>query len=137
MSAIIKGIIMSSNTEAGEVPQVGDEWEFRLPHMKAKRVKIVGSISEREFIIERATNYPWKHKTAMLPYINWARQNKGRYTGVTVRRLMEFGRRVSTQAEREAKYAGIAEKRKRERAEREANQRRIDERFVPCSQQGK
>lgn len=83
-------------------PQVGDCWEFKLPHMKAKRVKTVGSISTQEFIVERATEYPWNHKTAMLPYVNWKRANKGRYTGITVRRLIEFGRRVSTKAERDA-----------------------------------
>jgi len=99
-------------------PQVGDEWEFKLPYMKAKRKKVVGEIGTREFIVERGTYPKWKDKTEVLPYVHWERQPKGRYTGITVRRLMEFGRRISTKAEREARYAAIAEQRKRERAER-------------------
>jgi len=101
-------------------PQVGDDWEFKLPHMKAKRVKTVGSISEREFIVERATAWPWKNKTAMLPYVSWERQPKGRYTGITVSRLMEFGRRVSTKAERDAHLQSLIAKAKAKReAERQ------------------
>lgn len=95
-------------------PQVGDEWEFKLPHMKAKRVKTVGSIVKKDFVVE--------HGIETLPYVHWQRQNKGRYTGISVRRLMDFGHRVSTKAEREAKYAAIAERRKQERDARGRNE---------------
>lgn len=81
-------------------PQVGDEWSFKLPG-KSRRRKTVGSIGEMSFVVERGTYPKWKDKMVMLPYVHWQRENKGRYTGITVRRLMEFGYRVSTKAERD------------------------------------
>lgn len=91
------------------MPEPGDVWEFKLPG-KRKRTKTVGSIGTREFIIERATKWPWEHKTAMLPYVHWARENKGRYTGITVRKLIEFGHRVATKAELDARLQAHIEK---------------------------
>lgn len=86
---------------ATNTPQVGDYWEFKLPG-KRKRTKEVGSIGTKDFIVERGTYPDWKDKTERLPYVNWARENKGRYTGISVRRLLEFGHRVSTKSERDA-----------------------------------
>jgi hypothetical protein len=97
-------------------PQVGDYWEFKLPG-KRKRVKEVGRIAMRDFLIERGMYPDWKDKIETLPYVHWQRENKGRYTGITVRRLMEFGRRVSTKAERDAHLEAQI---KRARQKREA-----------------
>lgn len=96
------------------LPQVGDYWEFKLPG-KRKRVKEVGRIDERDFIVERGTYPDWKDKLERLPYVWWKRENKGRYTGITVRRLMEFGQRISTKAEREAHLQALIERAKERR----------------------
>lgn len=109
-----------SEEEPKPQPQAGDYWEFQLPG-KRKCTKEVGRIGTTEIFIERGTYPEWKDKTETLPYVHWKRQNKGRYTGITVSRLMEFGRRVSTKAEREAHLQAQIERRKRERAEREAS----------------
>ena len=90
-----------TDTPEQVTPQEGDYWSFKLPG-KRRRQKEVGRISMRDFVVERGTYPEWKDKLERLPYVYWARENKGRYTGITVRRLIEFGRRVSTKAERDA-----------------------------------
>jgi hypothetical protein len=97
------------------LPQAGDYWEFKLPG-KQRRVKEVGYVDTKDFIVERGTYPEWKDKVERLPYVFWARANKGRYTGITVRRLLEFGRRVSTKAERDAHLESLIEKAKAKRA---------------------
>ena len=87
-------------------PKPGDYWEFKLPG-KPRRTKEVGTICYRDFIVERGTYPEWKNKTKRLLYVNWARANKGRYTGITVRLLRQHGRRVSTKAERDAHFQTI------------------------------
>lgn len=95
-------------------PQVGDDWEFKLPG-KPKRVKTGGRISQKTFLKEAGSS-----EQIELPYVNWKREPKGRYTGITVRRLMEFGHRVSTKAERDARLnAQIERAKERRRIERE------------------
>jgi uncharacterized protein YecE (DUF72 family) len=89
-----------------EKPKAGDYWEFQLPG-KPKRTKEVGSICYKDFLVERGTYPEWKDKTQRLLYVRWARLNKGRYSGITVRMLMKFGRRISTKAEREAHFQTI------------------------------
>ena len=115
------------NDSEGEAirPSPGDYWEFKLPG-KRKRVKEVGSIGMKDFIVERGTYPEWKDKIETLEYVHWRRENKGRYTGITVRRLTEFGRRVSTKAERDAHLSAQIEKAKRKREE----ERRT--RLEPC-----
>jgi len=39
-----------------------------------------------------------------LPYVFWARLPKGRHSGITVEALLKYGRRISTQAERDAAF---------------------------------
>jgi hypothetical protein len=105
------------------LPEAGDYWELKLPG-KRKRIKEVGRVDTKDFIAERGTYPEWKDKVVRLPYIHWARANKGRYTGITVRKLLEFGRRVSTKAERDAHLDSLIAKAKAKRdAEREAKGR--------------
>lgn len=99
----------------GPPPQPGDVWSFKLPG-KRRRIKEVGRVDMKEFITERATKWPWKHKIERVPFVHWARKNKGRYTGITVKKLMEFGQRISTKAERDAHLNEMIE---RARAKRE------------------
>lgn len=74
------------------LPQVGDEWEVYRPGKK-RLVKQVGAISGI-----------WSEgRGKHIPYVNWKRLNKGRYSGLTVYRLMQWGRRLSTKAERDKK----------------------------------
>jgi len=98
-------------------PQIGDYWSFKVPG-KRRRTKEVGSIGTKDFIVERGTYPKWKDKIETLPYVHWRRENKGRYSGITVRRLIEFGHRVSTKAERDAHLCAQVARRKQERAER-------------------
>lgn len=85
-------------------PAPGDEWSFKLPG-KSRRVKVVDRIEPRTFLKEAGSK-----ETIELDYVHWQRQNKGRYTGITVRRLVEVGHRVSTKAERAAHLAECIER---------------------------
>lgn len=83
-------------------PRVGDEWEFQLPG-KSKKRKIVGSISvewhQGEWNPDTCRYEKTKH-----PRVNWQRRNKGRYTSIRVKWLLKHGQRISTEAERTAKF---------------------------------
>lgn len=83
-------------------PMIGDEWEFKLPG-KSKKRKIVGSIGiewhQGEWNPETCRHSQSKH-----PRVNWRRRNKGRYTSIRVKWLLKYGRRISTEAERNAKF---------------------------------
>lgn len=83
------------------VPRVGDEWEFQLPG-KSKRRKIVASISH-EWHRGKWCFEACRHSETMHPRVNWKRQSKGRYTSLRVKWLLKYGRRLSTEAERNAK----------------------------------
>ncbi len=74
-----------------EYPNVGDEWEVCVPFSRRK-VKIVGAIT----VIFSA------HQGKRIPYIRWKRLPKGRYSGITLKGLLSYGKRLSTQAERDA-----------------------------------
>lgn len=82
----------TSELSAAPTPQVGDLWEFKLPG-KRKRTKEVGKVDK----------HPPYQADVDRPYVHWQRENKGRYTGISVERLMQFGHRVSTKAERDAR----------------------------------
>lgn len=94
-------------------PQVGDLWEFKLPG-KRKRTKEVGKIDP----------HPPYQANVDRPCVHWQRENKGRYTGISVERLMEFGQRVSTKAERDARTEVMME---RARVKREQNRQATSE----------
>lgn len=81
-------------------PKAGDYWEFKLPG-KRKRIKEVGRVGTIFVVIERGTYPKWKDKTKRVPYVHWRRENKGRYTGIRVKLLRQYGNRVSTKAERD------------------------------------
>lgn len=74
-----------------EYPNLGDEWELRVPFTKPI-VKVVGQIR---------TTYS-NLKGHQVPYVAWKRLPKGRYSGVTVEGLVKYGKRLSTKAERDA-----------------------------------
>jgi hypothetical protein len=74
-------------------PQVGDEWEVRVPG-KRRKVKIIGDIYKRWIGL-----FPNQKRVL---YAAWRRANKGRYTGISVASLKRFGKRLSTAAERTA-----------------------------------
>lgn len=89
------------------VPTVGDEWEFQFPD-KPKRRKIIRDI------------YPSGAYNGKL-YVAWARRNKGRYTGILVERLMQIGRRLSTEAERAAVFNEQVNRRRAELGKKPIN----------------
>ncbi len=96
-------------------PQVGDEWEFKLPG-KPRRVKVVGSVDERHGKRVDGTTGPY-------PYVSWERLPKGRYTGLSVWLLMQYGRRISTKVERDTHLESlIARAKARREAERVTKQ---------------
>ena len=78
------------------IPKVGDQWEVCLPG-KRKVLKEVGQIYMRWFEREGGSQ-------VRLPYIEWDRLPKGRYTGIRVRHLLMYGKRLSTKKERDAKF---------------------------------
>jgi len=73
-------------------PQVGDEWEVRIP-FERKKVKIVGAV----------TTIMSMRLGRRIPYVQWKRLPKGRYSGITLRGLLQYGKRLSTKAERDKK----------------------------------
>lgn len=83
-------------------PKAGDRWEFK-PTGKPKRTKEVGRVDEVWGL--RADG-----EEGYFLYVHWARQNKGRYTGISMRRLMEIGHRVSTKVERDARTEMMIER---------------------------
>lgn len=91
-------------------PEPGDYWEFKLPG-KQKRTKEVGTIAK----------HPPYQSNVDRPYVHWQRANKGRYTGISVERLMEFGRRVSTKAERDEHTRQCIERAKAKRDAKRAS----------------
>ena len=78
------------------IPKVGDQWEVRLPR-KRKVVKEVGRIYMAW--MRRADG-----SSVHRPYIAWDRLPKGRHTGIRVRHLLMYGKRLSTKKERDAKF---------------------------------
>jgi hypothetical protein len=79
-------------------PKQGDEWEVKLPG-KRKIVKIVGSVHRCWVQYWVGTISQQKRR----PYVMWQRAPKGRYSGVTVKALIKYGKRLSTKAERDAR----------------------------------
>jgi|GEM_PF-5801234 len=105
-----------------KTPQPGDIWTFKIPG-KQRRTKTVGQVVMKTFVVERGTfENGWKDKTENLPYVHWERANKGRYTGITVRRLMEFGRCVSRKAERDAHFNELVKKGRLRKAQEQKEQ---------------
>lgn len=92
-----------------EQPQVGDYWEFKLPG-KRKRLKEVGAVEQR--FGKRVDGTQGEYD-----YVNWKREPKGRYSGLSVYLLLLHGRRVSTKAERDAHLEVLIERAKQRRAE--------------------
>lgn len=83
-------------------PRAGDEWEFQLPG-KSKKRKIVDYISH-EWHQGKWDAEKCRHVQSRHPRVNWRRLNKGRYTSIRVKWLLKNGRRISTEAERKAKF---------------------------------
>lgn len=78
------------------IPRRGDVWEYQLPG-KPKKRKEIGTVYR-----------VWKHYvegTRRVPVVWWSRRPKGRHTGIRVRVLLKYGRRISTKAERDATFA--------------------------------
>lgn len=92
----------SPSPAAKPIPRVGDEWEFALPN-KSKKRKIIASISY-EWHRGKWDDDTCKYSMSRHPRVNWQRRNKGRYSSLRVKWLMKYGRRISTKAERDAKF---------------------------------
>ena len=80
-------------------PKVGDIWEFRLPG-KPKRQKEIGSV-RRKWVDKFDASGNWAGQRRIM-YVQWHRLPKGRYSGVRVKLLMKYGKRISTRAIRQA-----------------------------------
>jgi hypothetical protein len=80
-------------------PKVGDIWEYRLP-LKPKRTKEVGRV-HRKWIDKQDANGNWSGQRRIM-YVGWRRLPKGRYSGIRVKVLMKYGKRISTRAIRNA-----------------------------------
>lgn len=93
--------------EEAPQPRAGDCWEFKLPG-KRKRVKEVGSVIQKHGKLADGS-------TGEFDYVNWHREPKGRYSGLSVYLLRKHGRRVSTKAERDAHLEMLIERAKRKR----------------------
>lgn len=87
-------------------PKAGDAWEVRIPGRPLK-TKIVGHVGY--------------FGALGCQYVSWRRRNKGRYTGITVKALRKWGRRVSTEKERDQHFLD------------QCNQRRAELGKVPLS----
>ncbi len=85
-------------------PLVGDEWELKRPG-KRKIMKQIGEIYVRRFGEGKDER---GRVRARKWAVRWKRQPKGRCSGCTLRQLMLYGRRISTAAERRARYEAIA-----------------------------
>ena len=83
-------------------PRAGDEWEFQLPGRSKKR-KIVGYVSH-EWHQGAWDSAACRFAQSKHPRVNWRRRNKGRYTSIRVKFLLKYGRRLTTESEREAKF---------------------------------
>ncbi|PSR26830.1 MAG: hypothetical protein C7B46_19745 [Sulfobacillus benefaciens] len=79
------------------IPRRGDIWEYQLPGKRKKR-KEIGAITRRR-------RYFSEHCQPLRVFIAWKRLPKGRYSGIWPKALLQYGRRISTQAEREAAFA--------------------------------
>jgi hypothetical protein len=80
-------------------PKIGDIWEFRLPG-KPKRQKEVGRV-HRKWVDKQDANGNWAGQRRIM-YVGWRRLPKGRYSGIRVKLLMKYGKRISTRAIRQA-----------------------------------
>ena len=85
------------------IPRRGDIWEYQLPGKRKKRKEIGTIIRRRRYLSE--------HCQPLRVFIAWKRLPKGRYSGIWPKALLQYGRRISTQAEREVAFADrIAER---------------------------
>lgn len=80
-------------------PKRGDEWEVRLPG-KPRIVKIIGNV-RRMYISRHDAVGKWVGNQRIM-YVDWYRLPKGRYSGIRVKELIKYGRRLRTRAERQA-----------------------------------
>jgi hypothetical protein len=94
-------------------PAVGDDWTFKLPG-KRRKTKRVGSVELRWLVVGYDKSY--NPTNEQILYVSWARAPKGRYSGISVRALLKYGQRISTKAERDARFKETVERRRRERA---------------------
>lgn len=83
------------------IPRPGDTWEFRIPG-KRKKCKTIWYIGRE---------YKWeKGRFVRRPMIMWKRHPKGRYTGIRPRVLLKYGKRISTKAERDARFEQLVQR---------------------------
>ena len=105
--ALTRGTHASVNQEGCvlHIPRVGDEWDFTIPGKSRKR-KIIGWISY-EWHQGKWESEARRFTQSKHPRVNWRRLNKGRYTSIRVKWLLKYGRRVSTEADRDARLAAL------------------------------
>jgi len=81
------------------IPRKGDEWEFKVPG-KRKQRKIIHCIA-----VERwEDTHGQRHQRVV---VWWDHLPKGRYSGLRVKTLLQYGRRIRTEAERDAASAAL------------------------------
>ena len=92
--------------------QVGDEWEVRVPG-KRKKIKEVGEVYKCWLPVrDEHGNYVFKKEgygvvQKRVWWVPWRRQNKGRYTGIRVDALHQYGRLISTKEQRDKKFEAL------------------------------
>jgi len=79
-------------------PRPGDTWEIRRPN-RPKIVKRIGKISR---IWIRSKDGRGEFGSVRRIYIQWYRLPKGRYSGITLKGLLKYGRLIQSNADRMA-----------------------------------
>jgi hypothetical protein len=80
-------------------PRPGDTWEIKIPN-RPKKVKRIGKINR---IWIRSKDGRGEFGNVRRIYIHWYRLPKGRYSGITLKGLLKYGRLIQSNADRMAK----------------------------------
>lgn len=92
-------------------PQIGDEWEVKLPNKTKKIVKIIGRTYRR---YGTSTDDRGRTRTRRW-WVEWKRLPKGRYSGISVRNLLRHGKLLITKLDRDAQFNGMIERARQKR----------------------
>lgn len=90
-------------------PKPGDIWEVRIPGKRITR-KTVGQVSWRwcYHSVKQLPSGKWvQPNPRRLKYVDWRRMPGGRYSGIWLDDLLQYGKRVDTAARIQARYDAL------------------------------